>query len=125
MKRIYLKLKSLLKPVSLFLIAAMIFSSCQKSNDLVQGSGSTSDEAALLSTARSLEQSAPQEASNEGSALQISDAERNGSRNIVEIAIANPNFSSLVAAVVKTGLAGALFSPPGVRASGHCGWPSL
>jgi uncharacterized surface protein with fasciclin (FAS1) repeats len=78
---------------------------------LQQTESQATNETELVNAARSLEQNAAQSAAKEASTLQLNELEqsnRNGNRNIVEIAISNPNFSSLVAAVVKTGLAGAL-----------------
>ncbi len=85
--------------------------SCSKVDSNVQNQEIAGNEVAALSTARSLEQTAPAEAAKEVEELQLNsllDFSRGGNRNIVEIAVSNPNFSSLVAAVVKTGLAEAL-----------------
>ncbi len=110
MKKLQLKLRSALKFTGALLVGSMIFVSCQKNNDVITGSDVASNETQAVSTARALETSAQRDAENEGAALQMGDVERGG-RNIVEIAVSNSNFSALVAAVLKTGLAGALSDP--------------
>jgi uncharacterized surface protein with fasciclin (FAS1) repeats len=93
------------------LLIAVLVTSCKKNDALVQTESQAGNETELVNAARSLEQTAAQSAAKEATTLGLTDLEqsnRSGNRNIVEIAISNSNFSSLVAAVVKTGLAGAL-----------------
>jgi uncharacterized surface protein with fasciclin (FAS1) repeats len=111
MKKIIYKIKRLLRPVAVMAFSSFVFVSCQKNNDMAAGNMENSNETQAVSAARALENSAPANVAREGAALGISETDRNGNRSISEIAIANPNFSSLVAAVVKTGLAGALSDP--------------
>jgi uncharacterized surface protein with fasciclin (FAS1) repeats len=89
----------------------ILFSACRKNeiSDAVITQDITEQKA--LDDARSLEQKAAVNAENEGDALQLpatTDLNRHNKKNIVEIAVSNPNFTSLVAAVLKTGLADAL-----------------
>ena len=93
------------------MLLTSVFSSCQKNNDLADQNQVGNNEAEVVARARSLETTLPQQVANEAASLNIGDEARNGNRNIVEIALSNANFSSLVAAVVKTGLAGALSDP--------------
>ena len=91
------------------LAAAMLFTACSKKDSLPAAQVDAGDETELVNEARALENTAAPQAENEGKELGIS-ADETGrvARNIVQIAASNSNFSSLVAAVVKTGLAGAL-----------------
>ena len=103
-----------LKAFAIVVVMAGIFASCQKDiNNPPPIADEPNNEQAALEQARALEQTAPAEAERQAEALGLKDLQnRNGSnRNIVQIAVSNPNFSSLVAAVVKTGLAGALSDP--------------
>lgn len=100
-----------LKAFAIIVIMAGIFASCQKDiNNPQPIADEPNNEQAAVNQARALEQTAPAEADQQAEALGLKDLQsRNGSnRNIVQIAVSNPHFSSLVAAVVKTGLAGAL-----------------
>lgn len=111
MKSITIKFQQLAKYFSVILLMSILVTSCNKSDSIVQNQEIAGNEAAAVSAARSLEQTAPAQAAKEAEELDLNsllDYSRNGDRNIVEIAVSNPNFSSLVAAVVKTGLAGAL-----------------
>lgn len=110
MKKSFTILKNVFRLLSVIFLSAVFFVSCQKNNDLIQGNAQAGNEAAAVSSARALEQSAPASAASEGANLQIAEEAR-GDRNIVEIAVSNNQFSALVAAVVKTGLAGALSNP--------------
>ncbi len=110
MKKSFTILKNVFRLLSVIFLSAVFFVSCQKNNDLIQGNAQAGNEAAAVSSARALEQSAPASAASEGADLQIAEEAR-GDRNIVEIAVSNNQFSALVAAVVKTGLAGALSNP--------------
>ncbi|MEO6671024.1 MAG: fasciclin domain-containing protein [Ferruginibacter sp.] len=104
-----------LQLLSIIVLLISIFASCKKNNDIVTENPSQADnEQAAVATARQLETSAASDAAKEAEALGFNQQRNNSNStqgNIVEIAIGNPNFSSLVAAVVKTGLAGALSDP--------------
>jgi uncharacterized surface protein with fasciclin (FAS1) repeats len=102
-----------LAAISLLLLT-ILFSACRKNeiSDRTQEQDFTEQKA--LEEARLLEQRAAFNAENEGAALQlpdVNDQNRHKRKNIVEIAVSNPNFTSLVAAVLKTGLADALANP--------------
>jgi len=111
MKKINLPFKNLLKFAGALFLGSMMLVSCNKNNDLIGKTNEKSNETEALNSARALEQSVPAAVAEEEATLGLILDSRNGSQNIVEIAISNPNFSSLVAAVVKTGLAGALSDP--------------
>ena len=102
-----------LTAISLLLLT-ILFSACRK-NEISDRSGEQDfTEQKALDEARLLEQRAAINAENEGAALQLQDGKdqnRHKRKNIVEIAVSNPNFTSLVAAVLKTGLADALSNP--------------
>jgi transforming growth factor-beta-induced protein len=97
----------------LLFLALTVFTACRKSEIKDQPPGQDPTEQAALAEARLLEQNAAASAEKEGAALQLSTNDKNKQKqkNIVEIAVSNSNFSSLVAAVLKTGLAGALSNP--------------
>ena len=101
-----------LRLLAMIAIVITIFASCKKNNDVISESAVPADnEQAAVAAARQLETSAPAEAASEAKSLgfdQLRDNSGNAQGTIVDIAIGNSNFSSLVAAVVKTGLAGAL-----------------
>lgn len=107
--------KNLLKPLfnlrafALVVLSALFITSCKKESSQQQ-EPAAENQAAAVTAARELETNAAARAAAEGEKLQLStDAQnRHESRNIVQIAVSNPNFSSLVAAVLKTNLAGAL-----------------
>lgn len=105
-------LRSLKVLATVALMAGIMFS-CKKSNDMmVENAGIADNEQAAVNTARALEQSAVPEAQQEAESLGFSElSNETNPGNIVDIAVSNSNFSSLVAAVVKTGLAGALSDP--------------
>ena len=105
-------LRSLKVLATVALMAGIMFS-CKKSNDMmVENAGIADNEQAAVNTARALEQSAVPEAQQEAESLGFSELSNETNQgNIVDIAVSNSNFSSLVAAVVKTGLAGALSDP--------------
>lgn len=91
-----------------------IVASCSKKNDIQAPADPIADnEQAAVSAARQLESNAAADARREGELLGLNKINNNNNaqNSIVDIAIGNPNFSSLVAAVVKTGLAGALSNP--------------
>lgn len=92
---------------------AGIMVSCKKSNDMIsESTGMADNEQAAVNTARALEQSAVPDAKLEAESLGFSElTNETNPGNIVDIAVSNPNFTSLVAAVLKTGLAGALSNP--------------
>lgn len=102
--------KNVTKAVSTLLMAAIFFAACSKKDNLVNTPVPAEDESALVTEAKALEQSEAAAAINEGKALGFSagESERGGRRTIVQIALGNANLSALAAAVVKTGLAGAL-----------------
>jgi len=109
MKKIIKKLASI---CTMLFVFSLFLASCKKMDSENPVAPAANNESLVVSEARSLNQSAPADAQKEADVLGFTtDASRYGSRNIVEIAISNPNFSALVAAVVKTGLAGALSDP--------------
>jgi uncharacterized surface protein with fasciclin (FAS1) repeats len=106
---------NILKVVGLITITTTLLFSCQKNidNTLNPDLNQPADGRAAAARAQTLERSIPLQAAQEAAAIGFTkssetDFERGPRKNIVEIAISNPNFSALVAAVVKTGLAGAL-----------------
>ena len=92
------------------LLSAVLFTACSKKDNLVSTQVPAEDESTLVNEASALEKTVAAEAESEGKKLGFSagDLERGGRRTIVQIALGNANLSSLAAAVVKTGLAGAL-----------------
>lgn len=102
-----------LKVLATIALMAGIMVSCKKSNDMIsESAGMADNEQAAVNTARSLEQSAVPDAKLEAESLGFSElTNETNPGNIVDIAVSNPNFTSLVAAVLKTGLAGALSNP--------------
>jgi uncharacterized surface protein with fasciclin (FAS1) repeats len=110
----FIKWQRIVKAMAIvFLVAGIITSCAKKDVENVQATELNNEQEAV-NAARQLENTAAANAEKEGEAAGfISEAnsaavvERHP-RNIVEIAIAKPQLSSLVAAVVKTGLAGAL-----------------
>jgi uncharacterized surface protein with fasciclin (FAS1) repeats len=102
-----------LTAISLLLLT-ILFSACRKNEISDTPVMQDVTEQKALDEARSLEQNAAINAQNEGDALQLPDTKdqnRHKRKNIVEIAVSNSNFTSLVAAVLKTGLADALSNP--------------
>jgi uncharacterized surface protein with fasciclin (FAS1) repeats len=100
-----------------FLMAGIITSCAKKDIQNEAQPAEVNNEQAASNAARALEQSAPATAEQEASAAGFSEqamseeaaTTANGpKKNIVEIAVSKPRLSSLVAAVLKTGLAGAL-----------------
>ena len=102
-----------LKVLATIALMAGIMVSCKKSNDMIsESTGMADNEQAAVNTARALEQSAVPDAKLEAESLGFSElTNETNPGNIVDIAVSNPNFTSLVAAVLKTGLAGALSNP--------------
>ncbi len=99
-----------IKFVMAFAFLSMILIACQKENSL---SNELNEEETLLRNAEQIQQTTAADLQRQGSNIGFTAAdatigERKATQNIVEIAVGNPNFSTLVAAVVKTGLAGAL-----------------
>jgi uncharacterized surface protein with fasciclin (FAS1) repeats len=97
-----------------FLLAGSIIS-CKKNDTENLQPAEINNEQEAASAARALEQTAAANAEKEADAAGFSEASlaadvasRGHRRNIVEIAVSKPHLSSLVAAVLKTGLAGAL-----------------
>ncbi len=103
------------KVLAIIVFMGAVIASCKKNNQLAEQGPETADnEQAAVNSARQLEASAPAEAQQEAEKLGFYSLRNNSSSaqgTIVDIAIGNSNFSSLVAAVVKTGLAGALSDP--------------
>lgn len=97
----------------LLLFSMLLFTACQKNDVKEPLSEKDPTEQTALAEAGMLEQNAAASADKEGAALGFSSAEQNKhkGKTIVEIAVSNSNFSSLVAAVVKTGLVDALSNP--------------
>ena len=112
MQSIMLKWKTLSKFFALILFTAAFLAACTKKDLSTTDPVENSNETEAVNEARKLEQSASANAEAEGAALQLTENEQTRhNRNIVEIAVSNPNFSTLVAAVLKTDLAGALSNP--------------
>jgi uncharacterized surface protein with fasciclin (FAS1) repeats len=118
MQTFIFKWRSIANAMAIAILVITLGTACQK--QVTQQDDPTQEpaqnEQAAANAARGLEQSVPANASEQANALGFTessetDFERGPKKNIVEIAIANPHFSSLVAAVVKTGLAGALSDP--------------
>jgi uncharacterized surface protein with fasciclin (FAS1) repeats len=118
MQTFILQWRNIAKAIAIAILVITLGTACQK--QVTQAEDPTQEpaqnEQAAANSARGLEQTVPENASKEAAALGFTetsetDFERGPKKNIVEIAIANPHFSSLVAAVVKTGLAGALSDP--------------
>ncbi len=91
-----------------FMVVAFLLTACSKNGIQVSPDGNN-EEATIANEGRALEQTALPNAIASSGNLNFESLEqmRNNS-NIVQIAVSNPNFSSLVAAVVKTGLVDAL-----------------
>jgi uncharacterized surface protein with fasciclin (FAS1) repeats len=109
------KWRNIVQSIATVFLFSSIFIACQKNvgTPLSENPEEPANGQAAAASARTLEQSVPLNASKEAAAIGFTetsetDFEKGAKKNIVEIAIANPHFSSLVAAVVKTGLAGAL-----------------
>ena len=102
--------RDLFRAFGTLLITAVLFTACSKKDNLASTQLPAEDETALVNEASALEKTVAAEAETEGKKLGFSsgDLERGGRRTIVQIATGNANLSSLAAAVVKTGLAGAL-----------------
>ncbi|MEO6489782.1 MAG: fasciclin domain-containing protein [Ferruginibacter sp.] len=100
-----------LKALAFMILMVTIVASCKKNNDMVNNSTEVDNQQEAVNAARQLETSAPIDAKNEATSLGFDQLTNSGSvlqGTIVDIAVGNPNFSSLVAAVLKTELAGAL-----------------
>lgn len=110
MQHTKLSWRNVTRAIGSLLMAAILFAACSKKDNLVNTPAPADDESALVAEAKALEQSETAAAINEGKALGFSagESERGGRRTIVQIALGNANLSALAAAVVKTGLAGAL-----------------
>jgi uncharacterized surface protein with fasciclin (FAS1) repeats len=114
MKTIFKSWPAILKTIVVAFMVAGVFSSCAK-KDLSQDTTASeiaANEQSAVSNAKSLEQSVPANAQKEGSTIFKEDATNGsqGKKTIVGIVSSNPNFTALVAAVVKTGLAETLSS---------------
>lgn len=103
------------KAMAIVFLVAGIITSCSKKDIENPQAPEVNNEQQAAAAARQLEQTVPATAEQEAEAAGFSEAAlatdaagRHRQRNIVEIAISKPHLSSLVAAVVKTGLAGAL-----------------
>lgn len=106
-------LRNAIRAFGSLLVAAVLFTACSKKDNLAGTQLPAEDETALVNEAKALETTVAPEAESEGKKLGFTagENERGNRRNIVQIAIGNPHLSSLVAAVVKTGLDGALVDP--------------
>ncbi len=114
----FIKWQRIAKAISMVFLVAGVITSCAKKdiqNDVPPAE--VSNEQAASNAARALEQSAPAAAEKEAAAAgfaaeslnaAVTTTGRHNTMNIVEIAVSKPHLSSLVAAVLKTGLAGAL-----------------
>lgn len=102
--------RNVCRAFGVLLITAVLFTACSKKDNLAGTQVPAEDESVLVNEASALEKTVAAEAESEGEKLGFSggDLERGGRRTIVQIATGNANLSSLAAAVVKTGLAGAL-----------------
>jgi uncharacterized surface protein with fasciclin (FAS1) repeats len=105
----------LLRSAALFFALSVFFTACKKGPD-ADNTSTANEEAALRSEARQAITDKTNTASSGEAEIGrlIADntaAARGQNRNIVQIASSVPIFKSLVAAVVKTGLAGVLASP--------------
>ena len=96
-----------IKAVMAFAVLSLVMIACQKENSL---SNELNEEQSLLRNAEEIQQSTAANIQRQGNSTGFTAADatiggRKATQNIAEIAIGNPNFSALVAAVVKTGLA--------------------
>lgn len=109
MQKLFKWQKSLNNLLVVMLLAGAIIS-CKKTELTSQPAPEQNIEQDAVKAARALENTAAAAAASEGSSLNINEDAyaRGGNRNIVQIVVNNPNFSALEAAVLKTGLAGAL-----------------
>lgn len=117
MQSTFLKWRQIAKATAFVLLVAGIITSCSKKDNNSIIAPEQNNEQEAVNAARSLESTAASKATKEAEGLGFKEENNqvnqshNSPRNIVEIAVSNPNFSSLVAAVLKTGLAGALSNP--------------
>ncbi len=98
----------------LFAAFVLIFAACNKMDSAPETTEEKAiNEQEVVSAARQLETTAAASAAREGAELRLPeyDPAKRESRSIVEIAVSNSNFTSLVAAVVKTGLVDVLANP--------------
>jgi uncharacterized surface protein with fasciclin (FAS1) repeats len=112
MKSNLLQWSNVSKTLLAILFTAILFSSCRKDDSIENNTPEPDNQEAAVTTARMLEQTAATDAEKEGAVLDLPAGTANrGNQNIVQIALSNPHFTSLVAAAVKTDLAGALSNP--------------
>jgi uncharacterized surface protein with fasciclin (FAS1) repeats len=111
----FFKHSSFIKIAALVILVIAFGASCQKQINPIDDFEVPLNlsEQAKANDAKALEVSVPQNANEQARLLGFTaesetDFEKGPKKNIVQIAIANPHFSSLVAAVVKTGLVSAL-----------------
>lgn len=111
----FIKWQRSIKAIAAVLLVAGIISSCSKKDNQTPAGREISNEQEAVSAARLLSQTAAADVEKEAEAAGLSEKNQSAEetakqckKNIVEIAISKPIFSSLVAAVLKTGLAGAL-----------------
>jgi uncharacterized surface protein with fasciclin (FAS1) repeats len=111
----FIKWQRMAKAIAIVFLMAGIITSCAKKDIQNEAQpAEVNNEQAAANAARALEQSAPAAAEQQAQAAGFTEqssgaaATERHPRNIVEIAISKPHLSSLVAAVVKAGLAGAL-----------------
>jgi uncharacterized surface protein with fasciclin (FAS1) repeats len=114
----FIKWQRITKVMAMVFLAAGLITSCAKKDIENPQIAEVNNEQEAVSAARALEQTAAANAEKEAGAAGFSEetmaadaASRGHQRNIVEIAVSKPHLSSLVAAVLKTGLAGALSNP--------------
>jgi uncharacterized surface protein with fasciclin (FAS1) repeats len=113
MKRTQVFMLKSIKAVMAFAVLSLVLIACQKENSL---STELNEEQALIRNAEQIQQSTAASIQRQALSTGFTAADatiggRKATQNIAEIAIGNPNFSALVAAVVKTGLAGAISDP--------------
>ena len=106
-------LRKMINVFSFITILAVLTVSCRKNNDLAAPPVNTeNNEAEAVNAARLLETNALLDAQKlaeaEGFSDDLNTQTRGGNRNIVQIVVSTNSFSALEAAVIKTGLAGAL-----------------
>jgi uncharacterized surface protein with fasciclin (FAS1) repeats len=112
----FIKWQRIVKTMAIMFLVAGIITSCTKKEIETPAVAEASNEQQAVNQARGLELSAPAAAAAQAAAAgfdqsleqQVGTSGKSSKKNIVEIAVSKPRLSSLVAAVLKTGLAGAL-----------------
>jgi uncharacterized surface protein with fasciclin (FAS1) repeats len=99
----------------LIAICATVLTACKKEQSSIDTAPpEVNNEGTAVAAARQAEQTGQLEAQKEGDIVAAGEANPNetrGSKNIVEKLVGNSNFTALVAAAIKTDLAGALSNP--------------